>query len=105
MSPETEESGTSGEEASATNALATGQRYGDVREGRTSPRFLRDQMCDQDMEPEKVHRCILALLWADAFTTNFDSLLERPRRFTVKYTLYTLSSLRHQRRVTNDSYR
>ena len=45
--------------------------------------FLRAQVRDNDMEPGDLHRRLLALPWADVFTTNWDTLLERTRELTI----------------------
>ena len=79
LSPETEKSGENGEEEPAADALATAQRYSDEIGRAELHRFLREQIRDDDMEPGNLHRRLLALPWADVFTTNWDTLLERTR--------------------------
>ena len=63
--------------------LTTAQQF-DYEFGRAElHRFLRDQIRDDDMEPGDLHHRLLALPWADVFTTNWDTLLERTRDLTV----------------------
>ena len=83
LSPNPEESSRSAEGACATDALATAQQYSDEFGRAELHRFLRDQIRDDDMEPGDLHRRLLALPWADIFTTNWDTLLERTREMTI----------------------
>src|SRR5688572_877170 len=39
--------------------------------------LIRSQNPDADHQPGRLHRQLLALPWADVFTTNYDTLLER----------------------------
>lgn len=39
--------------------------------------FVRETVRDDDFQPGSIHHALLELNWADVFTTNFDSLLER----------------------------
>lgn len=39
--------------------------------------LIRSQIPDSDHQPGKLHRLLLQLPWADVFTTNYDTLLER----------------------------
>ncbi len=73
----------SGEKASAVDALAIAQRYSEEFGRAELHRFLREQVRDDDMEPGELHRRLLALPWADVFTTNWDTLLERTGELTV----------------------
>ena len=68
----------------AKNALAIAQEYADEFGRAELHRFLRDQVRDDDMEPGDLHQRLLALPWADVFTTNWDTLLERTRDLTIK---------------------
>ena len=45
--------------------------------------FLRKNVPDSTHEPGEIHRLLLQLPWKDAFTTNYDTLLERTE-FTEK---------------------
>ena len=40
--------------------------------------FLVRQLRDQEFEPGEIHHRLLNLPWSDVFTTNWDTLLERP---------------------------
>jgi hypothetical protein len=40
-------------------------------------RIIRDQNPDSDFQPGPLHQLLLELPWADVFTTNYDTLLER----------------------------
>ena len=52
-------------------------------QGEFGPDALHDQLCrlvpDEDFKPGNVHKRLLRLPWADVFTTNWDTLLERTR--------------------------
>src|SRR6476469_8404569 len=39
--------------------------------------LIRTSIPDSDYEPGRLHRMLLQLPWADVFTTNYDTLLER----------------------------
>lgn len=39
--------------------------------------LIREQIPDQEHQPGELHRLLLGLPWADVFTTNYDTLLER----------------------------
>lgn len=43
-------------------------------------RLLRDAIPNEDYEPSPLHKELLELPWADVFTTNYDTLLERACR-------------------------
>jgi hypothetical protein len=46
--------------------------------GRTElDRLLRDTIPDEEWKPGHLHRLLMHLPWADVFTTNYDTLLER----------------------------
>ena len=40
--------------------------------------FLLEQIPDNDYDPGEIHKLLLDLPWKDVFTTNYDTLLERP---------------------------
>lgn len=44
-------------------------------------RMLLDNLPDEEYEPSELHKKLLKLNWTDVFTTNYDTLLERTRRF------------------------
>ncbi len=50
-------------------------------------KLLLDNLPDEEYEPSKLHESLLKLNWADIFTTNYDTLLERTRAkvFTKRY--------------------
>ena len=70
----------------AVNALVIAQEYSDEFGRAELHGFLREQVRDDDMEPGDLHRRLLDLPWADVFTTNWDTLLERTRELTIKPT-------------------
>ena len=43
--------------------------------------LLLDHLPDEEYSPGKLHEQLLSLNWADIFTTNYDTLLERTRKF------------------------
>ena len=83
LSPDSGKGDGNGEDEPAADALTTAQRYRDEFGRAELHRFLREQIRDDDMEPGDLHRRLLALPWADVFTTNWDTLLERTREFTI----------------------
>ena len=95
LNPDPEESGGNGEEALAVDELATAQRYSDEFGRAELHRFLREQIRDDDMEPGDMHRRLLALPWADVFTTNWDTLLERTCKSTITPT-YDIVRVMHE---------
>lgn len=44
-------------------------------------RILIDNLPDEEYEPSDLHKELLKLNWADVFTTNYDTLLERTRKY------------------------
>ena len=70
--------------ASTLDAVAIAQAYADEFGRAELHGFLREQVRDDDMEPGELHQRLLALPWADVFTTNWDTLLERTRDLTIK---------------------
>lgn len=46
--------------------------------------LLRREVPDEDYEPGTLHRLLLSLPWADIFSTNYDTLLERTRRLVAE---------------------
>lgn len=46
-------------------------------------RILIDNLPDEEYEPSDLHKELLKLNWADVFTTNYDTLLERTRKFVA----------------------
>ena len=51
--------------------------------------FLRAKIPDSTHEPGEIHRLLLRLPWKDAFTTNYDTLLERTDFAEKAYQLVT----------------
>ena len=45
--------------------------------------MLRDSIPDLQHEPSPLHEALLNLPWSDVFTTNYDTLLERARRYVI----------------------
>ena len=71
------------EESSNPNPLITAQLYCDEFGRAEFHCFLRDQIGDDDLEPSDLHSRLLALPWADVFSTNWDTLLERTQEQIV----------------------
>lgn len=46
--------------------------------------FLRQQIRDNEFTPSRLHMLLMALPWADVFTTNYDTLLERASRKVIE---------------------
>ncbi|MGH0668432.1 SIR2 family NAD-dependent protein deacylase [Bacillus paranthracis] len=62
------------------DVLEVGQLYVDEY-GRTSlDEILKDAIPDDNYEPDLLHQKLLNLPWADVFTTNYDTLLERTKK-------------------------
>ena len=83
LSPDPQDHAAPAQQASADDALATAQQFSDQFGRAELHRLLRDEIRNDDMEPGDLHRRLLALPWADIFTTNWDTLLERTRELTV----------------------
>lgn len=47
----------------------------------TLDRMLLDYLPDDEYEPSDLHKKLLKLNWRDVFTTNYDTLLERTRKY------------------------
>lgn len=47
----------------------------------TLDKILLDYLPDEEFAPGELHKQLLSLNWADVFTTNYDTLLERTRTF------------------------
>ncbi len=67
--------------------------------------FLRRQVRDTEFLPGRLHVLLMALPWADVFTTNYDTLLERAchqvleRRYAIVVNQSDLSNARQPRIV------
>ncbi len=74
---------------STENYLSIAQEYESAFGRSDLHDFLRRLIRDDDHEPDAMHRRLLRLPWRDVFTTNWDTLLERTRRFIAerKYTI------------------
>jgi hypothetical protein len=60
-----------------TDVLSLAQIY-EEEYGRTNlDELIKQAIPDQNYEPGELHRSLLRLPWADAYTTNYDTLLER----------------------------
>jgi SIR2-like domain len=67
----------------SSRALRLGDEF-DAALGRSKlNEFLQDMIRDLDYEPGRLHRLLLELPWADVFSTNYDTLLERASRHVV----------------------
>ena len=53
--------------------------------------FLRKNVPDSTHEPGEIHRLLLQLPWKDAFTTNYDTLLERTEFTEKAYQVVTMA--------------
>lgn len=74
--------------AETTDLLRLAQEY-EVTYGRAALReLLRESIADGEYTPSQLHYDLLSLPWADIFTTNYDTLLERSaRRVSVFYSV------------------
>ena len=60
-------------------------KYFERVHGRTAlDDFLRRQIRDNEFTPSRLHMLLMALPWADVFTTNYDTLLERASRKVIE---------------------
>ncbi|SFD87454.1 SIR2-like domain-containing protein [Lentibacillus persicus] len=46
--------------------------------------FLKESLPDENYVPGELHKMLLLIPWADIFTTNYDTLIERTREFTYE---------------------
>lgn len=60
-----------------TNPLRIASEYEAAFGRRKLEHLIQVQIPDQDYQPGKLHELLLQLPWADVFTTNYDTLLER----------------------------
>lgn len=59
------------------NPLRLASEYEAAFGRRKLEHLIQTQIPDQDYQPGKLHELLLQLPWADVFTTNYDTLLER----------------------------
>ena len=52
--------------------------------------LLLEHLPDEEYEPGELHKKLLSLNWADVFTTNYDTLLERTRKFVPNRKYHTV---------------
>lgn len=69
--------GLSNEEISDLDVLELGQLYADEYGRANLDELLKQAIPDQNYEPSELHESLLKLPWADVYTTNYDTLLER----------------------------
>jgi hypothetical protein len=62
---------------STSGALRLAQEYEAAHGRQRLDQLLLDAIPDQDWKPGGLHRLLLELPWADVFTTNYDTLIER----------------------------
>lgn len=56
--------------------------------GRTSlDEILKEAIPDDNYEPDNIHHDLLKLPWADVYTTNYDTLLERAKKEFMSETI------------------
>ena len=67
------------------NPLRVASEYEATFDRRKLHELIRTLNPDSDHKPGKLHRLLLRLPWADVFTTNYDTLLERTEIFERKY--------------------
>lgn len=65
------------ERFNSANALRIASEYEAAFDRRKLELLIRTQTPDSDHQPGKLHHLLLQLPWADIFTTNYDTLLER----------------------------
>ncbi|NUU61256.1 SIR2 family NAD-dependent protein deacylase [Paenibacillus agri] len=78
------------------DVLEIGQLY--VKEyGRSSlDTILKEAIPDNNYEPDEIHYSLLKLPWTDIYTTNYDTLLERAKKFVYErnyQTIYNISDI------------
>ncbi len=62
---------------SISGSLRLAQEYEAAHGRQRLDQLIIDMVSDQDWKPGDLHRLLLELPWADVFTTNYDTLLER----------------------------
>ncbi|HEY5124596.1 MAG TPA: SIR2 family protein [Ignavibacteria bacterium] len=72
---------------SGNNVLKLAQEYESVFGNNELSNLIINNIPDEQYEPGELHEKLLSLPWADIFTTNYDTLLERQaeRIFNIKY--------------------
>lgn len=71
---------TGGSFLATSEALRLAQEYEETHGRYALNKFILDSTPDTDYEPSTLHEKLLKLRWADIFTTNWDTLLERTCR-------------------------
>ncbi|MGG0412258.1 SIR2 family NAD-dependent protein deacylase [Peribacillus simplex] len=59
------------------DVLTLGQMYAEEHGRANLDELLKQAIPDQNYEPSEIHQSLLRLPWADVYTTNYDTLLER----------------------------
>ncbi|MDW7615203.1 SIR2 family protein [Peribacillus simplex] len=59
------------------DVLTLGQLYAEEYGRANLDELLKQAIPDQNYEPSEIHQSLLRLPWADVYTTNYDTLLER----------------------------
>ena len=73
------------DEFNRSNALRIASKYVAKFSREQLDSFLLKQIPDNDHEPGDLHKLLLELPWKDVFTTNYDTLLERPGASEKQY--------------------
>lgn len=64
---------------------------------------IQELIADEDYSPSPIHKRLMRLPWADVFTTNYDTLLERAvnkeRKYTTVFTTKDLTTAKQPRIV------
>ena len=71
----------SGRKLAAKNALRIAEEYETAFGPSDLRRFIQQTVRDEDFEPGDAHKRLLGLPWRDVFTTNWDTLLEKARKY------------------------
>jgi len=80
------------EKFNSMNALRIASEYEAAFDRRKLDLLIRKQTPDDGYQPGRLHRLLLQLPWADVFTTNYDTLLEKTKLDQRSYQVVTKSS-------------
>lgn len=77
--------GASGRSLGTSDMLRLASEFECVLGAAALEQLIRDAVPDEHHEPGRLHQRLLDLPWADIFTTNYDTLLERARPSVITY--------------------
>lgn len=76
---------------SASNVLQLGEQYARVFSTPELEKTIKELVPDEKVTPGKLHQELLELNWAEIFTTNYDTLLERAAEDIIELDHYTVT--------------